>query len=94
MVQKLLNKAIDLEVAGETVIGPIHRACERHKLWPAPSLLNRITCGESLIVGDLLARGPLFPLKKRFGLPRAPTGENFRPIDVGNDGQPLPNRRR
>ena len=72
-VHKLLRKAVDLEIKGEEVLGPLYRACKRHNLWVAPLIQQKETMGESLIVGDLMARGPLFPMRISSLPPVAPT---------------------
>ena len=66
IVRMLLAKAVDLEVSGEETIKPICRACEKHDLWVAPQLKEKMLSGKSLIVGDLLARGPLLSPTTRY----------------------------
>lgn len=80
-VQKLLRKAVDLDVKGEAVFGPLYRACKRHNLWVSPLIQQKETLDEPLIVGDLMARGPLFPMRKwpRL-LPVAPTAISLGPL--------------
>lgn len=59
----LLCKAVDLEVSGEETIEPIYRAREEDNLWVAPQLKQKMS-EESLIIHNLLARGPLFSLMR------------------------------
>ena len=89
-VQTLLHKAVDLEVKGEGVLGPLYQAFKEHNLWVAPLIQRKETSGESLIVGDLLTRGPLFPMRKSLLPPVAPTTTAFRPLLLPDDANNWP----
>lgn len=69
VVQKLIHKAIDLELSDERALQAIYQACKDHNLSAAEQLED---LEGPFILGNLVAGGPLLPLRKWSSSPWAP----------------------